>query len=475
MRKIYDIEVGRKRRLNFSYSAAVRIPLTKSIKLAGGILVLLAFSGLLLGTKLNAPTQAAEATSTENGATSQEERSQLEQQLSDLERQIAENQKTIDEYRKQGNTLKNEISSLNAKISQLNLQIKAINLNLEKLDDEITGTQKKINVTENKIDGHKMALVRGVRDLYEADAQSLIEVLLANANLSDFFGDVNNITLVQSNIRTALNEIISLREDLLEQKQELATEKSDVENLKDYRESQKKSVSSTQSEKSRLLAVTKGKESEYQKLLAENKETAAQIRGRIFQLLGGGELTFEKAYEYAKLAEGATGVRAAFILAILNHESLLGKNVGRCSYKTAMHPKRDIPIFLDLLNRLGIDPESSIAQVSCANSDGAYGGAMGPAQFIPSTWKLYEASIASVTKNNPPSPWNNADAFVATAIYLKDGLNACGNYSGVAKERCSAARYYAGKRWQRYLWTYGERVITQANKFQKDIDILTAG
>jgi len=481
-----------------SYLAATRIPLIKTMKLAGTSLVFLVLLGLTLGAKLNAPTIAAEE-ATRNGVASQEERSALEAQLKDLEAQIAENQKKIDDYKKQGNTLKSEISSLNAKISQLNLQIKAINLNLEKLDDEINTTQKNINVTESKIDANKITLAKGMRDLYEADNQSLMEVLLANENLSDFFGNIESIALVQANIQAALNEVIALRDDLLEQKQELAAEKSDVENLKNYRESQKKGIAATQAEKNRLLTVTKGKESEYQKLLAQNKETAAQIRSRIFQLLGGGELTFEKAYEYAKLAEGATGVRAAFTLAILQQESLLGRNVGRCNYQTAMHPSRDVPIFLALISKLGIDPGSIVAQVSCPNAHGVYGGAMGPAQFIPSTWALYggwqkngmnweynssKDSIGKTSGNQPSNPWNNADAFVAAALYLKDALesSSCSGYASqipaqaqTLKERCAAAKYYAGNRWYNYRFVYGDPVLAKAAQFQQDIDILTAG
>jgi len=495
--KVHDINRGRSSRLNLSYVPAVRVPATKILKIGAVILICLAFSGLLIRNKINAPTVAAEETTATNSA-SQEERAVLESKLSELERQIAENQKIIDEYQRTGKTLSNEIKSLNAKISQLNLQIKAINLNLQKLDDEITETQKKINVTENKIERHKITLAKGIRDIYEADTQSLMEVLLTNASLSDFFGNIENITLIQSNIQTALNEIIALRENLLDQKQELASEKSDVENLKNYREAQKAAIASTQAEKSRLLTVTKGKESEYQKILAQNKETAAQIRSRIFQLLGGGELTFEKAYEYAKLAEGATGVRAAFILAILQHESLLGKNVGRCSYQTAMHPTRDIPIFLALLAKLAIDPNSTVAQVSCPNAHGVYGGAMGPAQFIPSTWALYTGwqknggvweynadndSVGKVSGNRPSNPWNNADAFVATALYLKDSLesSSCRNYANqipaqaqTLKERCAAAQYYAGNRWFNYRFVYGDPVLAKTAKFQQDIDILTA-
>lgn len=418
--------------------------------------------------------------------TSEEERRELENQLADLERQIEEHEATVAKYKAEGRTLSSEIATLNAKISSLNTQIKAVNLELAKLTAEINETQRQINRTENNIGSHKDAIGKYLRDLYESDHAGLMEVVLSNNELSDFFGYIENVTLAQQNLRVSLAEITRLREDLVEQKDQLATKKDDTENLRRIQEAQKSGVQATQSQKNQILKVTKGKESEYQKLLTKTQATAAQIRTRIFQLLGGGELTFEAAYDFAKLAESATGVRAALILAILHRESLLGKNVGRCSYVTAMHPTRDKPYFLDLLKRLGIDPSSDFAKVSCPiASHGSYGGAMGPAQFIPSTWKIYEDKIAAVTGSNPPSPWNNADAFAATAVYMKDLLSSssCKNYAEANKnqvsyqtliERCAAAKYYSGGNWYTYRFWYGDPVVTQANEFEKDIAVLRA-
>ena len=123
-----------------------------------------------------------------------------------------------------------------------------------------------------------------------------------------------------------------------------------------------------------------------------------------------------------------TGTPAAFVLAILTQESALGANVGKCylsdttsgagyninsktQYSNVMKPSRDIPGFLKITSNLGMDPLKTV--VSCPiPSAGGYGGAMGPAQFIPSTW-LSVAGRAGAT-----NPWNARDAIFASSLYL---------------------------------------------------------
>jgi len=461
-KRLIDINPFLPKKINLFFRPRFRFPFLKSLKI-----ILATLTVFLFLSGAQAPIISNSISSAQTSRSPEEERIILQQQLKELEKQMEDYQNQIEAYQAKGKSLKNEIAILNAKIQKLNLQIKAIEINLANLEKEINTTQKKINATEIKLANQKQALAYSLQSIYETDNKSLTEIVLAHQQISDFFRSLNNMMLVQQALKTNVDKIIKLREDLIDQKQELALEKTDVENLKAYQEAQKQNLATTKIAKDNLLKITKGKESEYQKLLKNTQETAAQIRSRIFELLGGGELTFEKAFEYARLAEQATGVKAALILAVLDRETLLGKNVGRCNYKEAMHPNEK-PIFLDLTKTLNIDPES--VTVSCPNQDGYYGGAMGPAQFLPSTWKKYQERISQITHHNPPSPWNNADAFVATALYLKD---AGGDSSSLADQRAAAAKYYAGNRWQRYLWTYGDRVVTTAQRFQKDIDILT--
>ncbi len=402
------------------------------------------------------------------------ERTALENQLQQLQGQIDQYEGQIATYQKQGKSLSGEISQLNAKIAKLNLQIQATNLTLTQLNNQIASTQAQIEVTKASIIDKKAAISGLVQSLYRNDNVSLIEVFLRNPRLSDFWNDTQNLTLVGDSLRVAVQQTTDLQGQLQNQEQQFQASKADVASVAAYQKAQASEIAGTKTEKSQLLAATKGQESKYQTLLQQTQATAAQIRNRIFQLLGGGQLSFEDAYQYAKLAQGATGMDPSFVLAILDRESALGQNVGRCSYKTAMSPS-NIPLFLAIVQSLNLNPDSML--VSCANRDGAYGGAMGPAQFVPATWNLYADHVTAITGNKPASPWNNADAFAATALYLKDAMTGCSAIysSPTSAERCTAAKYYAGSRWRSYLWTYGEAVVERAQNFAADIQTITAG
>jgi membrane-bound lytic murein transglycosylase B len=309
--------------------------------------------------------------------------------------------------------------------------------------------------------------------LYTNDQTSFLESFLQNPQLSTLWDDTENISLFESNLDADVTQLNILTGQLQGQDQQLAISQTAAATAEAYAAAQAQQVAANKNQKNQLLAATKSDEAAKQTLVTQTKQTAAQIRNQIFQLLGGGSLTFAQAYQYAQVASQATGVHSALILAVLDRESALGQNVGQCSYQKAMSPA-NIPIFLQIVSQLGLNPSDML--VSCANADGVYGGAMGPAQFEPSTWELYVSSIASITGDHPPSPWSNADAFVATALYLKGAMQGCQAVYTAALDvdRCTAAKYYAGGGWKNYLWTYGEAIVEQEQTFQQDIATITS-
>jgi peptidoglycan hydrolase CwlO-like protein len=468
-------------RLDLRGIKLIKIPLFKLFKI-GALLAVCSY--LVFGSAL-APMDKGQLSL---AAQNDEQRKQLEDQLDSLETQISQYQDTIVQYQGQGKSLEGEIKKLNAKISSLNLKVKATTLSLKKLDAEIADNKVQIKTTESDIEKNKRVLSYTLQSIYSSGDVSMVEVFLKNFAVSDFFDDVKNLTDVQDNLRIALEKVMDLKSQLIDEQTQLSLQKKDADALRAYQLSQAQAVAGTKKEKADLLTATKGQESKYQDLLKQTQKTAAEIRSQIFKLLGGGELPFGDAVKIAQLAEKATGVRAAFILAILTQESsvdgVIGANLGKCYYNTprknssgTVMSNSQKPAFLSILADLKMDPDKT--PVSCPiASDGAYGGAMGPAQFMPVTWQLYDDAVSDITSNDPASPFNNADAFTATALYLKGGLSSCRTiYKTIfSQENCAAAKYYAGGKWRSYMSVgrYGYRVAQRAEDFADEISILNA-
>jgi membrane-bound lytic murein transglycosylase B len=179
----------------------------------------------------------------------------------------------------------------------------------------------------------------------------------------------------------------------------------------------------------------------------------------------------DEAIAAAKYASDKTGVRTPFLLGVLRVESNLGQNVGGGRYKTDMNPAQHAN-FQNICKDLGLKAtDMPVSRRVCYNTKskdgcGGWGGAMGPAQFMPSTWMGYKDKVAKVTGNNPPNPWNIKDALVAMGLKLS---SVAGVTSGKeSAERQAAAMYLAGGAWQRYSW-YGDRVMYYADGFEKYI------
>lgn len=200
----------------------------------------------------------------------------LRQKINENNTQIAEVQKEIDELQKQldktgkdAKTLKNQISqlettvkNLKANISLTERKITAANLNIEELNLEIKSK-------EEEIADSKKVLAETIRNMNEAESKSLVEILLANVNLSDFYGDIERMKDFQENINVNLGQLKELKNDLQNQETKKESEKNELENLRSKLADQKKITEAQNSQKNALLKETQNKESLYKKQLAE--------------------------------------------------------------------------------------------------------------------------------------------------------------------------------------------------------------
>lgn len=404
----------------------------------------------------------------QSGALTPEQRAQLERELAELENQISAQQKILDDRKQQSVSLERDIAILNADINKAKLSIKARNLSIEKLSDEIKQKERVIGVLSAKLDRERESLSQLVRKTNEIDDYSLVEFALTNKTISDFFADADSFKTIKNSLHTSLGVVQETRDDTKEEKETLEGKREEQVELLKIQELEKKKIERQEAEKKQILQQSRGLEKEYQKILTQKQQSASEIRRQLFELRGSDPIPFEVAYNYAKDVEKKIGVRAAFLLGIITTESNLGKNVGTGNWRTDMHPTRDAPIFEKIAAKLGANPDT--LPVSKKPWYG-WGGAMGPAQFIPSTWVLYEEKVSEITGSSPANPWNPRDAFTASGLLLRDNGAAKG---GRANERLAALRYLAG--WVNatkpaYAF-YGNEVMDWADKYQRQIDIL---
>lgn len=405
-------------------------------------------------------------------------RAALETELAEIEKEIEGQKVFLESKQRERVTLERDVAILNAQIDKAKLSIRARDIAIQQLTRDISGKEATIGTLSEKIKREKDSMAQLIRKTNEIDDYSIVEVVLANENLSDLFSDIDSFNFVEVALNDSLNSVVETRQYTEEEKRSLETKQSEEEELRSIQVLQKKRIEENETERKKILAITKGEENKYQDIIKSKEKSAAAIRSELFALRGSAAIPFEKALAFAQKAFEQTGVRPAFLLGTVAEESELGANLGSGNWKDDLYEcyikigyptsaEKQKSAFLDITSRLGLNPDTM--PVSKAPYYGC-GGAMGPAQFMPTTWALYESSIAKRTGHNPPSPWDPGDAFMAAALLLKDNGAAAGGYTA---ERRAALRYLAGGNWQKPAYAfYGDDVMALAEKYQGMIDIL---
>ncbi len=407
-------------------------------------------------------------------------------------------------------TLKNEVDALTKKLKDLDYQIYQSNLSIKSLGFQVKDTEQSIVETTSEIEDQKVKIGLLIQAVNDEDQKSFLEILMSSKTLSEFFDNLVYLQTLSTKNQDMLTNFQKLEATLKGQKVNLEEQKGEQESLLTLQTVQKSASTATKQQKQQLQTLTEAQYQAQLKQKADLESKKAEIEKKLVQMIGLAEgvtaPSFGEALDIATSIGNAVGVRPAFLLAIISQESAIGKNVGQCYVTDAktgagvysngkpvsriIHPTRDLPIFLDIINSTGrtlaktpvscwiLDCVSKYAgtyyhckasvgsdgSVSCARAGYVaygFGGAMGPAQFIPSTWNIYDDKVKAQTGKSTADPWNIKDSFTAAALYLKDlgGGKQTGEFR-------AASKYYGGSS------AYANSVSTRAWCIQ---DFITNG
>ena len=413
-------------------------------------------------------------------------REELRDEIKKVEDEISKYNAEVKAQQGKARTLKREIAIYDNNIYKNNLEVKETKLAVKEADLEMEEIKVKIEEGKESVKENKKNLKNLFKLLYSYEQSSILEVLMTEDNLSDFFNEVDAMESIKDDVFQAIVDLKNQEEELIFKNQELEEHQEEKSQLIQMRSHQNESLSELKIQKNELLDITKGEEKQFQQLLAENKNILPSLRAQLYDLQSlGQKIEADDAFSAAKQIGATLGVRPAFLLGILKVESNLGKNTGSgnweddmfgCymrlskiySLREAHYIKRaetEKNAFFSIVNRLNLDPMS--VRVSKEPTYGC-GGAMGPAQFIPSTWLAYESRVSSVTGHYPPNPWNLTDAMAAMAVKVSDIPGVIGGDYNSEYE--AAGRYIGGRNWRKKgLFFYPNKVMLYANLYEEEL------
>ena len=320
-------------------------------------------------------------------------RAQLERDLAALENEIANQSVFLEERRTERVSLERDIAILDAQIERARLSIRARDLGIQKLTSDIGSKSDTITSLDEKLVRSRQSLANILRKTNEIDGKTLVEFVLASKDVSDFFADIDSFASIKASLRESFVAIEDTKIVTADERSQLEVRRTEEQELRTLQVLEKRKIEDQEAERAEILRVTKGQEDAYQEIINTIERSAAEIRSELFVLRDSAAIPFGEALQLANRASAETGVRAALILGVLKQETRLGEYLGTGTYNIDMHPTRDVPVFLKITEVLGLDPRQM--PVSKQPSYG-WGGAMGPAQFIPSTWACF-GGFANVT------------------------------------------------------------------------------
>jgi len=402
----------------------------------------------------------------------QEEIQKKQEQLNSIKTQVNTYEKRSNILEQKTVTLQDMLDTLNSEINDAEEALRKTEKDMADIQQSLNNKEHEIVLKEDNIDKRKKFLEEYVRKLNLLDKKSIVEIMLEKPSISDYFQEIENIVSFEQRLRELLAELNADRNSLLAEKSDIEEVKNEQTALYAMQEEQRIELENNRKDREDLLAETQKEQGRIENLVDKGNEVANRLASEITALQSlGTKIDFGAALEEAKTVARLTNVRAAFLLGVLKVESNMGNNVGGGRYKNDMNPAQ-WDRFKNICNELGYDPnDKPVSRKPCYRDSkgncGGWGGAMGPAQFMPSTWMGYKDQIAKVTGHTPPDPWSLRDALTAMGLKLSkvDGVTVHNRKA----EHKAASIYLAGGNWERFGW-YGDRVLKYADMYEEETD-----
>lgn len=389
---------------------------------------------------------------TEEDAMTEEEKKELEEKQDELEEKQEKYEEKVEKVEKQKTNLQGNLNAVKQSLGATKRTIDNVMEDIESKEADIERHDAQIQTLNGQMILYQRSLAEAMRGVYFAQTGRTFMSIAENTNGENrFLEKTDDLDAMRGKVVEMVQHVQSTKEAQEQKKNELAALKSEKEAL----------LAEHKEKEEDLLAQSAAVQTEIIKVdatLSELNAKLSAVESKLSSLLGDSFDT-DDIVEAASFASKKTGVRKSFILGMLVVETDLGRFTGGCTYKQSKMGDKNSEIFKRICEDLDYDYKK--VKVSCALSYGI-GGAMGVAQFMPTTWVGYESKIEKYTGHSPADPWSLTDGVMAMAIKLSnDGA------SSEKGEYDAARRYYCGSNLDRaQCKQYGNKVKYWAENYK---------
>ena len=206
------------------------------------------------------------------------------QSAQELQNKIAEKDSDINRLEAEIAAYQAELGSIGKQKSSLASSIKELDLTRKKLVADISITERKIERTsftigslstdignkEQSIKNNRESIKLDLRKTNELETQSILELILAEEDMTLVWNDLDNIITLRNRLRDQIDFLQKVKVGLEDTRTDTLEAKAELDRLRSELNDHKKIVDQNTKEKNSLLTKTKNSEVAYQRLLKEN-------------------------------------------------------------------------------------------------------------------------------------------------------------------------------------------------------------
>jgi len=346
----------------------------------------------------------------------------------EAEKEKREKEEQLRNIESRENAAERALRNINWSIRKLNAEIASLNLSISQLDSAIKEREKAIEELSKALQHQKEVLAETVRQLFEYDSTCYIKVFLGYGSISDFGQRLMEMERLQMNLESTIKEIQEAKEKMEKEKADLEKDKEKKLRYKRMQEFSRQNLVLKQKQQKYLLERLAEAKTPLEREMARIEAELMELRNamsRIQRYLASWLISPEipswsEIFSAVSFASERSGASVFLILGTLQVESTFrlsaGNNMGspEANLQRCLDNRIDDslcyqqkPVFEEICAELHLDPNK--VPIS-------YAYAMGPAQFIPTTWRAYQKKDPAI-KN----PWRLNDAVLAMAYKLGGG------------------------------------------------------